>query len=127
MSELIKSYFRNLIVGAVSLLSVFIVFGLTSHMKMSDKASVAVFGATMFTSAAFCFFILDSRPWWGRKSFWALTGLLLAAHALALANLLTRFPFPHRIWWVIGMLIDVGALFLCRNWLLPRRARKRHR
>lgn len=78
-----------------------------------------------FTPLIFGYFVSESRAWWKRPTFWAMTALFVTAHLLAFANLLIRHEAPGR-WLSVGIAFaEFFVLVLLRNWLLPRSPRKR--
>lgn len=72
-----------------------------------------------FTSFLVGYFIVDNRPWWRRRSYWALTGLLFSAHSLVFAGILIHMETFKPIWFAMILPVEMLVFIVCRNWFIP--------
>jgi peptidoglycan/LPS O-acetylase OafA/YrhL len=99
----------------------------TTYTGLSDSSFIKIFEFFGFTALLFGYFIEDSRALWRRGAYWALAGLLLAAHSIAFAVVLTHVETFKPIWFGMIVLPEIVVFVFCRNLLLPHSNTKSNR
>jgi hypothetical protein len=106
---------------AIGMLIVVAAIGMAQN-DISHKSFIRWGGLTVNTSVLFGYFIADSRPLFGRLSFWVLTIALLLVHLTVFAIVLIRVSEWKLVWFMV-MLLEVPILFLLRDRLLKQSSR----
>ena len=71
-----------------------------------------------FTVLLFGYFIVDSRSWWRRGSYWGLTAFFLLVHSTIYAVVFNHVEVIKPVW--VGLIVvpEMLAFVVCRNWLV---------